>query len=52
MIKVYKIMNGMEQINKKLILAISHNTGSRDSKWDYKAAGLKQIEGSSFSQNV
>lgn len=42
----------MEQMNKKLLFAISHNTESRSSKWDYKAAGLKQIDGSSFSQNV
>lgn len=42
----------MEQMNKKLLFTISQNTESRGSKWDYKAAGLKQIEESIFSQNV
>lgn len=32
MIKVYKIMNGMEQMNKKLLFTISHNTESSGSK--------------------
>jgi len=32
MIKVYKIMNGMEQMNKKLIFAISYNTKSKVGK--------------------
>lgn len=52
MIKVYKIMNGMEHMNKKIFFAVSHCTESRDSKRDYKATGLKQIMGSRFSQNV
>lgn len=52
MIKVYKTMTGMEQMNRKPSFTVSHTTEGRDRKRDYKATGLKQIKGSRFSQNV
>lgn len=52
MIKVYKTMNGMEEMNRKAFFAVSHSSKSRDSKRDYEATGLKQIKRSRFSQNA